>query len=92
MTVNPDWAKLPLFERKGWKRVRFSDVAENLNETERDPAVTGIERFIAMEPLEPGSLHVREWGNVADGATFTPTSNSTTIFHAPNRACQNGRT
>jgi hypothetical protein len=26
---NPDWATLPLFDRTGWKRVRFGDVVEN---------------------------------------------------------------
>ena len=67
---NPAWAKLPLFDRKGWKRVRFDDVVENLNET-CDPAEAGLERVIAMEHLEPGSLHIREWGKVADGTTFT---------------------
>ena len=27
---NPDWAKLPLFDRKGWKRVRFGDVVQTV--------------------------------------------------------------
>ena len=25
---NPDWAALPLFDRTGWKRVRFGEVVE----------------------------------------------------------------
>ena len=66
---NPAWATLPLFDRMGWKRVRFGDVVENCNET-CEPAEAGLERFVAMEHLEPGSLHVRSWGNVADGRTF----------------------
>ena len=41
--VNPDWAKLPLFDRKGWKRVRFGDVVDNLNETERNLLALGQE-------------------------------------------------
>lgn len=59
-----------LFDRSKWQRVRFGDVVENLNET-CEPGETGIERFIAMEHLEPGSLYIRAWGNVADGTTFT---------------------
>ena len=74
---NPNRATLPLFDRSGWQRVRFGDVVENCNET-CDPAEAGLARFIAMEHLEPGSLHVRAWGNVADGTTFT-------------RRCQPGR-
>ena len=50
---NPDWSSLPLFDRKGWKRVRFGDVVQNCNET-FDPLEAGLERFIAMEHLEPG--------------------------------------
>jgi type I restriction enzyme S subunit len=68
---NPDWAKLPLFDRRKWKHVRFDDVVENVNETERNPVEAGIERFIGLEHLEPGSLHIRAWGNVVDGTTFT---------------------
>ncbi|MGI6131381.1 MAG: N-6 DNA methylase [Bacillota bacterium] len=58
-------------DRDGWARVRFGDVVENLNETERNPVESGLERFIGLEHLEPGSLHVRTWGSVADGTTFT---------------------
>ena len=45
---NNNWAKLPLFNRKNWTRVRFGEVVENLNET-CDPAEAGLERVIAME-------------------------------------------
>ena len=73
--VNPDWARLPLFDRKGWKRVRFGDVVENVNETERDPEAAGIDRFIGLEHMEPGSLHVRALGQ--RGAT---------VRHSPDAA------
>jgi hypothetical protein len=49
------WVTLPLFDRTGWKRVRFGDVVENCNET-CEPAEAGLERVVAMENLEPGSL------------------------------------
>lgn len=62
---NPHWARLPLFARKGWKCVRFGDVVENLNET-CAPEAAGLELFIGLEHLEPGSLHIRAWGDVAD--------------------------
>ena len=56
---NPAWASLPLFDRTDWKRVRFGDVVENCAET-CDPAEAGLERFVAMEHLEPGSLDMRD--------------------------------
>jgi type I restriction enzyme S subunit len=88
LVPNADWASLPLFDRSGWTRVRFGDVVENLNETERSPAEAGIDRFIAMEHLEPGSLHVREWGNVADGTTFTRRCRPGQVLFGKRRAYQ----
>jgi len=84
---NPQWAKLPLFNRKNWTRVRFDEVVENLNET-CDPAEAGLERVIAMEHLEPGSLHVRAWGNVADGTTFTRRCRPRQVLFGKRRAYQ----
>lgn len=87
LRVNPDWAKLPLFDRSKWKRVRFGEVVENLNET-CDPTEAGIERFIGLEHLEPGSLHIRSWGNVADGTTFTRRCRPGQVLFGKRRAYQ----
>lgn len=84
---NPQWAKLPLFDRKGWKTVRFGEVVENLNET-CDPEETGLERFIGLEHLEPGSLHIRAWGNVVDGTTFTRRCRPGQVLFGKRRAYQ----
>jgi type I restriction enzyme S subunit len=85
---NSEWAKLPIFDRKGWKRVRFGEVVENVNETERDPMGAGIERFIGLEHLEPGSLHVRSWGNIVDGTTFTRRCRPRQVLFGKRRAYQ----
>lgn len=87
LQVNPDWAKLPIFDRSGWENVRFGDVVECVNET-CDPASAGIQRFIGMEHLEPGSLHVREWGNVSDGTTFTRRCRPGQVLFGKRRAYQ----
>jgi type I restriction enzyme S subunit len=84
---NSNWTKLPLFNRKNWTRVRFDDVVENLNET-CDPAEAGLDRVIAMEHLEPGSLHIRSWGNVADGTTFTRRCRPGQVLFGKRRAYQ----
>lgn len=85
---SPDWASLPIFDRRGWTRVRFGDVVESLNETERDPAGADIERFIGLEHLEPGSLHIRTWGRVADGTTFTRRCQPGQVLFGKRRAYQ----
>lgn len=85
---NPDWAKLPLFDRKDWIRVRFGDVVQNVNQTERSPAEAGIERFIGLEHVEPRSLHVRAWGDVANGTTFTRLCRPGQVLFGKRRAYQ----
>lgn len=88
ISVNPGWAKLPLFDRSKWQRVKFGDVVANVNDTERDPQGAGIERFIGLEHLEPGSLHIRTWGNVADGTTFNRRCRPGQVLFGKRRAYQ----
>ncbi|MHB8523941.1 MAG: restriction endonuclease subunit S [Limisphaerales bacterium] len=85
---NPHWARLLLFNRKNWSRVRFGEVVENVNDTESNPAEAGLERFIGLEHLEPGSLHIRAWGNVADGTTFTRRCRPGQVLFGKRRAYQ----
>ena len=77
-----------LFDRSAWQSVRLGDVVKNLNETERDAAGAGIERFIGLEHLEPGSLHIRAWGNVAEGTTFTRRCRPGQVLFGKRRAYQ----
>jgi type I restriction enzyme S subunit len=77
-----------LSDRAGWKRVRFGDVVENVNETESDPSSAGLKRFIGLEHLEPGSLHVRAWGDVSNGTTFTRRCRPGQVLFGKRRAYQ----
>lgn len=52
--VNPGWAKLPLFDRTKWRRVRFGDVVANLNET-CDPNEEGISAPQRLLGAQPGA-------------------------------------
>jgi type I restriction enzyme M protein len=86
--VNFEWISLPIFRQEDWIRVRFGDVVENLNETEQDPVNAGLERFIGLDHLEPGSLHIKAWGNVADGTTFTRRCRPGQVLFGKRRAYQ----
>ena len=68
--------------------MRFGDVMVNVNATGRGLAATGIDRFIGLEHLEPGSLHIRSWGNVADGTTFTRRCRPGQVLFVKRRACR----
>ena len=63
---NPHWARLPLFDRKGWKTVRFGEVVRMLKE-QTDPVADGVERYVAGEHMETENVHIGQWGNVGDG-------------------------
>ncbi len=58
---NPHWARLPLFNRKHWSRVRFGDVVENVNERV-EPRTAAEEICVGLDDLDSGSLHIRRWG------------------------------
>jgi hypothetical protein len=66
LQVNPDWTKLPLFDQKGWKRVRFEDGVCVLKE-QVDPASGEVDRYVTGEPMETETSHIRRWGTVGDG-------------------------
>jgi len=59
------------FDKQGWKRIKFGEVCRNLNIAERDPLSNGIDRFVGLEHIEPENLHLKSWGNIADGITFS---------------------
>jgi type I restriction enzyme S subunit len=56
---------------EGWQKVKFGDTVRNVRETERDPLSAGLERYVGLEHIEPENLHIREWGLVAEGTSFT---------------------
>jgi type I restriction enzyme S subunit len=51
-----------------------------------DPASAGIDRFVGLEHIEPENLHIRSWGLVADGTTFTSTFKRGQVLFAKRRA------
>lgn len=65
LSINPTWAKLPLFDRKGWKRLPFSEFAESVNERV-EPANAADEIYVGLDDLDSGDLHIRRWGKGSD--------------------------
>ena len=62
---NPAWATLPLFDRKGWKRMAFGEFAESIGER-AEPKDAQEEIYVGLEHLDPQCLHVRRWGKGSD--------------------------
>ena len=49
--------------RDGWTRVRFGDIAEQINDRVDDPNAAGVDHYVGLEHLDPGSLRVTRWGS-----------------------------
>lgn len=62
---NKNWAKLPLFNRKNWSRLRFGDIVENVNERV-EPSTAAEAIYVGLDDLDSGSLHIRRWGKGSD--------------------------
>ena len=68
--------------------VKFSSVIILSTSRTADPASAGIDRFVGLEHIEPENLHIRRWGNVADGITFTSTFKCGQVLFGKRRAYQ----
>jgi restriction endonuclease S subunit len=62
---NPDWARLPLFNRKNWSRLRCGDIVESVNERV-EPSTAAEAIYVGLDDLDSGSLHIRRWGKGSD--------------------------
>lgn len=65
LKANPDWAQLPLFDRKGWKRLSFGAFAESVNERV-EPANAATEIYVGLDDLDADNLHIRRSGKGSD--------------------------
>ncbi len=62
---NPGLARLPIFDRKGWKRLQFGTFADSINERV-EPADAADEIYVGLDHLDSDSLHIRRWGKGSD--------------------------
>lgn len=56
-------ASTPL--KPGWKLVKFGDIADNIAERV-DPANAATDIYVGLEHLDPGTIHLRQWGHPSD--------------------------
>lgn len=52
--------------KAGWTRVRFDQIAAQINDRVDNPAEAGVERYVGLEHLDPDSLRIRRWGEPTD--------------------------
>ena len=51
--------------KSGWRMVKFGDIAENVT-VRVDPANAETDVYVGLEHLEPGTIHLRQWGHPSD--------------------------
>lgn len=74
--------------RAGWTTVAFGDVVRLSKERSSDPTADGFDRFVGLEHITPNDLKIREWGDVADGTTFTSVFRPGQVLFGKRRAYQ----
>lgn len=71
-----------------WKIYKFGDIALNLTNTEKDPRLKGFERYVGLEHIVPGNIHIKSWGKISDGTTFTRVFRKGQVLFGKRRAYQ----
>ena len=49
-----------------WKRVKFGEITQCVNDRVDDPKSAGVDRYVGLEHLDPESLAIRRWGTPDD--------------------------
>jgi len=62
---NPRWARLPIFDRKGWRKMAFGEFTESVNERV-EPADAAEEIYVGLDDLDSVNLHILRWGKGSD--------------------------
>jgi type I restriction enzyme M protein len=75
-------------DRADWTTVRFGDVVKKVTETVSVSEASRIGRYIGLEHLVSGSLHISEWGSVSEGTTFTRRCRPGHVLFAKRRSYQ----
>lgn len=76
---------------KGWRFVKFGDAVDNMNETTRDPEAIGLDRVVGLDHMDPESLPLKRWDNLADlheGTSFTRVFRAGQVLFGKRRAYQ----
>lgn len=79
---------MPKAVSRSGKKVAFGDVVRLSRERSNDPQADGFERFVGLEHIDPGDLHIRRWGDIADGVTFTNVFRPGQLLFGKRRAYQ----
>lgn len=58
-------------DKTTWEPVKFGNVAREVRESVKDPATEELERIVGLEHIEAENIHLKAWGSIDNGTTFT---------------------
>ncbi|MGR5387980.1 restriction endonuclease subunit S [Vibrio crassostreae] len=61
------------FDKKDWIPVKLSDVVVKKEENDRENAQKRFDRFLKVEHMDAGSLHIKRWSSQEVGDEINPT-------------------
>lgn len=79
---------IPGLDKSTWDVVCFGDVAREVKKVSKNPLSEGVECIIGLEHLAPFDIHIRAWGDVSDGKTFTKRFSKGHVLFGRRRAYQ----
>ncbi|RJR08370.1 restriction endonuclease subunit S [Candidatus Parcubacteria bacterium] len=75
-----------LLSVKNCRPVRFDNIADCIEEHDKQPLDNGITRFIGLENIEADNFQLQGFGNIADGTTFTKRFSKGDVLFGKRRA------
>ena len=51
-----------ILDKSTWKKVKFGSVIESITKRIDNPSAAGVERYVGLEHLDPGSMTITRWG------------------------------
>lgn len=76
------------FDTSTWEEISFGEIARSLTNAVKNPLSENLVRYVGLEHIEPGNIHIKSWGNVADGTTFTRVFRKGQVLFGKRRAYQ----
>lgn len=50
-------------DKSTWTKMRFEDFVQNVTDRVDDPSTSGVDRYVGLEHLDPGTMVVSRWGS-----------------------------
>jgi len=75
-----------ILDKSKWTKVKFGEVVLEVRATSKNPVKEGLERLVGLEHLDTENIHIKRWGLIKDGTTFSKKFNKGQVLFGRRRA------